>query len=134
MVGELSRTEPKKRRGVEDGVHNGADDIAYNEEEVYRRDKDEYHNSDMDGVDEDNNDRGDEEFEEFANPEEYDEFVENFNVPSGHCQPCEPIDPIMGSPMECVPYSWKAPEFTTDDVVKDVPSHYPSHSSTGNIE
>ena len=86
-----------------------------------------------DGYDGDNNGRG-EEFEEFANPEEYEEFVETFTVPTGHCEPssqCQREPPMIGSPI--VPYSWKAPEFTADDVVKEEPSHYPSHSSTGNL-
>ena len=116
-------------------------------DEVYMRDRDDCHNSDKDdelssdGGDEHNNDgRGEHnndgddgdnnvrggEFKEFANPEEYDDFVKTFTVPSAHCQPSgEP--PIIGSSI--MPYSLKAPEFTADDVVKEEQSHYPSHST-----
>ena len=130
--------------GGEDDLHKGDEDnvCKSDEDEVYMRDRDDYHNSDKDdevnseGGDEHNSDRDDghisdkgdghnsdrgEEFGEFANPEEYKDFVDNFTVPSRHCQPLhEP--PRIGSPMECVPYSWKVLEFRADDVVNEEPS------------
>lgn len=160
MVEELSRNEPKKRRNHNDDEHTTLAIEVYDrvedEDEVYRRDRDDYHNDDYhrddrdgeecfhgednDGVDEHNNEgeRG-EEFEEFVNRDEYDEFVNNFTVPSGHCQPCEPTNIRLSPecvvpPTKCGPSTWKAPEFTREDVVNDFPTQNRSQSSTGNVD
>jgi len=143
MNEELFHVELNKRRNnliINDRhnvciINNREDVHVFNsqaddrDDEVYMHDMDDYHNNDRD--DELNSDRGDEdncdgddghnsdkceEFEEFANPEEYEDVVEHFTVPSGHCEPSrEPCKVV--SPTDCVPYTWKAPDFKADDVV-----------------
>ena len=149
MNEELSRVELNKRQ--HNLITNDRDDnhvcnsrIDDRDDEVYKRDRYDYHNNDLDDddkfdLDDGNNcDKGTE-FEEFVNTEEYEDFVKHFTVPSGQGEPSGHGEPSRNPhkvvpPTDCVPYSWKAPEFTTDDFVKeehnDDPSRLPN-SSTG---